>query len=82
MHPVMTRPSQTTTTDLLETELATITGSRCGWTCQDHHAETFPATGCERAPNHTGAERLIDVHLAHNPGGQIVTATECCPANS
>lgn len=68
----------TPTADILTAELAAVTGPRCGWTCPDHHGENMPP--CERPPGHTGAIRLADVHVAHDPGGQLVTATECCPA--
>ena len=58
-----------TTTELLESELATVTGELCGWTHPDH-VEGFT---CLRAKDHAGARILTDVHVARI-GGQLVTA--------
>lgn len=69
---------QPTTTESLDTEIYMVTGNRCGWKCDDHHAETFP--GCQRAPGHAGAQVLVDVHVARGADKQLVTAAECCPA--
>lgn len=66
-----------TPAELLEAELAAVTGDRCSWTCADHHD---PVPSCERAPDHAGALVLADVHVAHGADGQLVIVTPCCPS--
>jgi hypothetical protein len=73
-----------TTTELLQAELAAVTGERCGWTCANHHGDNFPR--CERAKGHVGAQALTDVHVGWQPAEDVeaarqiafVIATECC----